>query len=366
MGGIKAAGLSSVTFQFDGHLIFSNNTDEWPTDENGDVLECIYMYNISNVTFTSSKKDMKGVLDGNGLKWWGIPGLGYLRHTENRPRLLNIESSSNILVENILFLNSPYWTFWVHDVDGLEVRFSEISARRTDIDYHDLVDMTAFNTDGFDVTGRNVWIHDCEVWTQDDTIAVKDGSENMLFERITASGVGLTIGSIGSSSVRNITFRDCYMPNTYKGIYLKFRDGDGGLIEDVTFENIVIDEPTQWPIWIGPAQQSDSRRLCAAHPCSICWPFLPSAECNAPLSQYRNILLKNITINSPKLSPGVIFANPETPMDGVVFEDVVFNAPGENPWNDAYYYCDGVKGGVAKGTTWPVPPCFEDQTTRTL
>ena len=56
-------------------------------------------------------------------------------------------------VENLLFLNSPYWTFWVHGVDGLEVRFSEISARRTDIDYHDLVDMTAFNTDGFDVTG---------------------------------------------------------------------------------------------------------------------------------------------------------------------------------------------------------------------
>lgn len=98
MGGIKASGLSSVIFQFDGNLVFSNNTNEWPKDENGDVLECIYMNNIANVTFTSSRKDGKGVLDGNGLKWWGIPGLGYLRHTENRPRLLNIESSSNILV----------------------------------------------------------------------------------------------------------------------------------------------------------------------------------------------------------------------------------------------------------------------------
>ena len=48
----------------------------------------------------------------------------------------------------------------------------------------------------------------------------------MLFERITASGVGLTIGSIGTSNVNNITFRDCYMHHTWKGIYLKFRDGD--------------------------------------------------------------------------------------------------------------------------------------------
>ena len=143
------------------------------------------------------------------------------------------------------------------------------------------------------VSGRNVWIHDCEVWNQDDTIAVKDDSKDMVFERVKASGVGLTIGSIGSSVVRNITFRDCAMPQTYKGIYLKFRDsavGEGGTIADVTFEDILIDEPSQWPIWIGPAQQSDSDRLCAAHPCSICWPELATAECMAPAgSAYANV-----------------------------------------------------------------------------
>ncbi len=144
---------------------------------------------------------------------------------------------------------------------------------------------------------------------------------------------------------------------------MKFRDGEGGLIQDVTFENIVIDNPSQWPIWIGPAQQSDSKRLCAAHPCSICWPYVPSAECNAPLSQYRNILLKNITIINSKMSPGIIFGNTSTPIEDVVFEDVVFNNPGDTPWGEDYYYCEGVKGGIAKGNTWPVPSCFEDQTT---
>ena len=47
------------------------------------------------------------------------------------------------------------------------------SARRTNEDHHGIIDLTAFNTDGFDVTGRNVWIHDCVVWAQDDCIAVK-------------------------------------------------------------------------------------------------------------------------------------------------------------------------------------------------
>ncbi len=112
-----------------------------------------------------------------------------------------------------------------------------LRVRRSDWNSHNLVELTAFNTDGFDVSGRNVHIHDCDIWNQDDTIAVKDDSRDMLFERITASGVGLTIGSIGSSRVKNVTFRDCYMPNTLKGIYMKFR-ADGGTIEDVTYENI--------------------------------------------------------------------------------------------------------------------------------
>ena len=47
--------------------------------------------------------------------------------------------------------------------------------------------------DGFDVAGKNVHIHDCNIWNDDDCIAVKSNgrgdeqshcSENMLFERI--------------------------------------------------------------------------------------------------------------------------------------------------------------------------------------
>ena len=38
-------------------------------------------------------------------------------------------------------------------------------------------------------------------------------------------------------------------PDRVKGIYMKFR-GDG-LIEDVVYENIVMDSPEQYAIWIG-------------------------------------------------------------------------------------------------------------------
>jgi len=74
-----------------------------------------------------------------------------------------------------------------------------------------------FNTDGIDVSGNDVHVHDVDIWTQDDCIAVKDESKNMLFERIYASGLGLVVGSIGSSRVENITFRDSLIYKSYKG-----------------------------------------------------------------------------------------------------------------------------------------------------
>jgi len=234
-------------------------------------------------------------------------------------------------------------------------------------DGHNLIDMTAFNTDGFDVQGKNVWIHDCNVWNQDDSFCVKgsaaEPSENMLFERINASGVGLTIGSIGGGAViRNITIRDAYMHNSFKGIYMKFRGmSEAALITDVTYENIVMDEPSQVPIWIGPAQQADNKKFWEGHPCSIFWPQVPFTTCNVPaLGTYANITLRNITINNPKQGPGLIYGNETNPMQNIIFDNVVVNNPGKHPWGKNYF-CKNVQG-VATGNTWPVPPCFEDRT----
>jgi len=184
----------------------------------------------------------------------------------------------------------------------------------------------------------------------------------MLFERIEASGLGLTIGSIGGSNVRNITFRDIYMKNTVKGIYTKFRGGAGN-ITDIVFENIVMDSPSQYAIWIGPAQQSDSSNPCAAHPCSLCWPQVPGSKCNAvEESKYSNIVVRNVTVNDVKGSAGVILAGASNPMDDVVFEDVVFNNLKDSLLSfDDHYYVGNVNG-VARGRTWPVPPGFKDET----
>lgn len=317
MGGILVtANLSQVTVRLDGTLDFSDDIDAWPRTgpgSKGRVLECLDFHGgLDRVTFTSSGT---GLMRGNGAKWWGIPGIGYLERQENRPRLFHASSSTGVLLEKWDFVQSPYWTVTFDDAYQLEIRQSNIDNRRSPTaDTHSSIEMTAFNTDGFDVTGSSIWIHHCRVWCQDDTFCIKDDTHDVLVEHIEASGVGLTIGSIGDSEVSNITFRNVTMHNTYKGIYTKFR-GDG-LIRDVLYEDIVMDAPEQWAIWVGPAQQSDSIDLCAAHPCSICWPTDPFSKCNPPANAtYQNITLRNIAINSPKQWPGVILANAASPME---------------------------------------------------
>ena len=190
----------------------------------------------------------------------------------------------------------------------------------------------------------------------------------MLFERIEASGMGLTIGSIGMETVRNITFRDSTMHHTYKGIYMKFNEHAvlGGLMEDILYENITMNAPTQWPIWIGPAQQSDTIDLCAPHPCSICWPTDPFAKCNAPVGgRFKNVTLRRVTVNSPKMAPGVLIAPSTHPATDITFDSVVINdAPTRHGVHGSEYFkCENFQG-VAVGSTSPVPPCFQDLTTK--
>lgn len=114
VGGITVAGLRNVTFQIDGTLMFTNDRKTWPRrSDTGRVLDCLQFVDIENVRFTSTTR---GTLDGNGEPWWGA--IKYLEHAEDRPKILQITNSAHLVVENILFKNSPYWTTFFDDVDG--------------------------------------------------------------------------------------------------------------------------------------------------------------------------------------------------------------------------------------------------------
>ena len=366
-GGINGNNLKDIVIQIDGTINFQNDRKYWPTETNSDdVLEAMYFEACNNITFTSSNNN-KGLIDGHGNAWYGA--INYCIYKENRPRLLHIYNSKNILIEYLYFKDSAYWNVYLNDVKNVHVHNTNISAKRDNIDHHDLYDITAFNTDGFDINGENIYIHDCEIWNDDDCIAVKPQngvtskqskcSKNMLFERINASGLGLTIGSVSPSifhsCVDNITFRDSFMYKTWKGIYMKSAPGDlsqkqkTGQITNILYQNITMIEPSQYSIWLGPQQ------AIYHHQCSLLWPYHGQCPITSDI-QWENITLKNIFIQNPKKSPGVIIGNNTNPMKNIYFDNVIVNNPGKRPWGNQYYKCYGVTNFVVNNTN-PIPEC---------
>ena len=104
-GGIWARDLVNATVVIDGTLKFADNRQEWPKTTSGSQRNCIQIDNVDGLTITSSSI---GTLDGNGAKWWGA--IKYLIYSEDRPKLLEVNNGTRILVEKIHFKDSPYWT----------------------------------------------------------------------------------------------------------------------------------------------------------------------------------------------------------------------------------------------------------------
>lgn len=373
MGGIYASNLTDATLQIEGTLLFSDDCDAWPTEKPGSKMPVIAMLFEHTTNLLITSREGTGTLDGNGAAWWGIPGVGYLVRGKNRPPLLTVKDATGFVIEHILFSQAPRFNFQSQGLKNATIRYCQVSARRTNDDSHGAIDLSAFNTDGFDVSGTNIHIHDSSVWNQDDTFCIKANKEttsNVLVENCQASGVGLSIGSISADTVRNVTFRNVEMHHTSKGVYVKFnaRAAGGGVIEDVTYENVRIEKPDSWPIWIGPQQAgikeaNSSYNPCDGDPCSLCWPATKSAKCPPVVgSTIRNLVLRNITISKPKTSCGVMNGDPSNPIN-VTFDGVRFIDPvTDGAFGADCFYTQGVNG-IAMGDTFPVPPGFENQTT---
>src|SRR5439155_14560799 len=106
------------------------------------------------------------------------------------------------------------------------------------------------NTDGLDPSGWNYLITRCTFDVGDDNIAVKPsgkGSGSQLScEDITITdctflhGHGLSIGGQTPGGLRNMTVRNCTFDGTQAGIRMKAARGSGGLVENVTYENLTM------------------------------------------------------------------------------------------------------------------------------
>jgi polygalacturonase len=237
-------------------------------------LEGIEATNFSPLIYAQNAVDIaiqgRGTLDGQGAPWWresermagdeGRPNkyeqefkrlnphplvaksaknfeIGFLR-----PPFIQPWHCTNVLIENVTIINSPFWT--VTPVYCENVTIEAVVIRNP----------ISPNTDGINPDScRNVHIANCQISVGDDCITIKSGrdadgrrvgrpAENYTIVNCTmANGHGgVVIGSESSGGVRNITIANCVFDGTDRGIRIKSARGRGGVVEDIRVSNIVM------------------------------------------------------------------------------------------------------------------------------
>lgn len=232
-------------------ILGSQDQEEWPIIEplpsygrgrerlGGRHISLIHGDGLTNVVITGQK----GTIDGQGRMWWDLWWNRTLEHT--RGHLVELMNSHNILISNLTFLNSPFWT--IHPVYCSNVVIKDMTI---------LAPLNAPNTDGIDPdSSTNVCIEDCYIESGDDLVAVKSGwdqygiamshpSSNIIVRRVsgttpTCSGVG--IGSEMSGGISNVTVEDLHVWDSAAGVRIKSDIGRGGYIANISFSNITME-----------------------------------------------------------------------------------------------------------------------------
>ncbi|XP_058089778.1 probable polygalacturonase [Magnolia sinica] len=244
---------SNFTLYLEKGAVILGSTDpkEWPIIEplpsygrgrerlGGRHISLIHGDYLNDVVVTGQN----GTIDGQGRMWWELWWNRTLEHT--RGHLVEFMNSHNILISNLTFLNSPFWT--IHPVFCSNVVIKEVTI---------LAPLNSPNTDGIDPdSSSHVCIEDCYIESGDDLVAVKSGwdqygiamsrpSSNIIVRRVsgttpTCSGVG--IGSEMSGGISNIVVEDLHVWDSAAGVRMKTDRGRGGYITNITITNMTLD-----------------------------------------------------------------------------------------------------------------------------
>ena len=183
-----------------------------------------------------------GTIDGQGSAWWKRRSNG--SETVTRGRLFEVEWSDGILLQDLLFTNSPFWT--LHPVYS-----TNIVARRLNVSNP----LHSPNTDGFDPDScENVTFVDSFYSGGDDAVAIKSGwdcfgtsyarpSRHISIRNLTVRSphaAGICIGSEMSGGVEDVTVQDVVMHDVGEGLRIKASRTRGGYVRNVSYSNITI------------------------------------------------------------------------------------------------------------------------------
>ncbi|MGA2325116.1 MAG: glycoside hydrolase family 28 protein [Bryobacteraceae bacterium] len=224
-----------------------------------------------------------------------------------RPSMIRPMDSKNILIEGIHIVGSSMWTIHLLYCENVVVRNVIVET------------FPGANTDGIDVdSSREVRISDSYFDTGDDAICIKSGkdadgrrvgrpTENVTITNCTVRRAhgAVVLGSETAGGIRNVVASNIVSKGTDHGIRIKSGRGRGGLIENIRFDNWVIENPGREAIIV----TNYYTRV----------PVEPVSE-RTPV--FRNIAISNVTVSG---APAVasIEGLPEMPVWGLRITDLI-------------------------------------------
>lgn len=334
--GIVSRGLENVHLIVDGNLRFERLSNASIPTDIARPDPCWLISDSTNVTWSTTfslnetvSRNRRGLIDGQGSQYWGVPYIGYLQLKDHRPTLVHIQNSSHVILQRLVLKDCPIECLFLDRVNHVRVRNSSIVSRRTARHTHSFVDLSAFGTKGILIkASKDINVQSVDIWTQDECVRVDDDSAKVSLEGINASGLGFSIAS-SNGRVSDVSIRNSRLYRSMKGLILSIYKGtdsesSAGQIENVHVENLTMESIVQWPLWFGPAQLATQDFACEGNPCSVCWPQWSNASCNlVPNSRINNITLRNLQINNPRLANGVFLSDgQDSVLDNILFENV--------------------------------------------
>lgn len=179
------------------------------------------------------------------------------RGLRGRPHTIHMMNVTDLKMENITVMRSPYWTIRLSFCDNVLVDSIRVITNDTAAGAPGQP-ATAYqpaNTDGIDIdSSTRVTIRNSLFVAHDDGIALKSGKDwwgrhigrptaHVLVDNCESSsfvGAAIAIGSETSGGIYNITVKNLTSKHTELGVSIKTERGRGGTIEGLTFDTVNI------------------------------------------------------------------------------------------------------------------------------
>jgi polygalacturonase len=303
-GPIKLASRINLQLAGGAYLLISDDLANYPV-VTGRYQDCISVSEAHDIEISG-----QGTIDGQGQAWW--TAFRANRSMTHRPFMITLSKCSRVLVHGVTLRNSPMFHLVPRDCTDVTIREITIKAPAD-----------APNTDGLDPSGWNYLITECTIDVGDDNIAVKPagsrapGNRNYTIMNCAfLHGHGMSIGSGTDGGIEEVRVSGCTFDSTDSGIRIKTLRGRGGVLQNLTYEDLTM-TAVKNPIYI------------------IDWyperdaPKDPSTEKAEPVTDRtpinKNIIIRNVTAtNCP--TAGTIRGLPEAPITNVTLSNVNISA----------------------------------------